>query len=99
MPMTGKDNLTIKREMENHKFYLNNCGYDVIHSFFEEECTHTQVTSTDNQDRNSPYFLGKSIEKLALADLAFFAKGWEQSNGCVVEHLVCQLYKIPCAYE
>ena len=41
------------------------------------------------------YYLSKSFDKLALADLAVFMPGWERSDGCVMEHHACMLYGIP----
>lgn len=32
------------------------------------------------------WFLGKSLELLSTADVAFFAKGWEDARGCRIEH-------------
>ena len=32
------------------------------------------------------HLLGKSIELLATADVAYFAKGWEEARGCRIEN-------------
>lgn len=37
------------------------------------------------------WFLGKSLELLSTADVAFFAEGWEEARGCKIE--------CTCAYE
>lgn len=42
--------------------------------------------------------LGRSIQLLADADVAYFCPGWEFSNGCRVERQCCQLYDIPIEY-
>lgn len=39
--------------------------------------------------------LGESIKKLKDADVAYFAPGWDEARGCVVEHAVCEFYNIP----
>lgn len=44
-------------------------------------------------------YLAMSIDKMAFADVCFFAKGWQDARGCRVEHLVAQEYGIPCIYE
>lgn len=40
------------------------------------------------------WFLGKSLELLSTADMAFFANGWEDARGCVMEHEACEKYGI-----
>ena len=40
------------------------------------------------------YFLGRSILKLAEADLVVFGKGWEKARGCRIEHTVAQDYNL-----
>ena len=32
------------------------------------------------------YYLAKAIEKLAEADVAYFAKGWQGARGCRIEN-------------
>jgi len=38
------------------------------------------------------WYLGKSIEMLAEADLVFFGKGWEEARGCRIEREVSEKY-------
>lgn len=51
-----------------------------------------EVEVIDSYFREAPavnrplYFLGKSLELLAAADIAYFAKGWENARGCKIEH-------------
>lgn len=40
------------------------------------------------------WFLGKSIELLSTADVAVFAKGWQDARGCRIEHECCEQYGI-----
>lgn len=40
------------------------------------------------------WFLGKSLELLSTSDMAFFANGWEDARGCVMEHEACEKYGI-----
>ena len=42
--------------------------------------------------------LGKSLQFLSQADLAIFAEGWEDANGCSIEHSVCEKYDISIAH-
>lgn len=40
------------------------------------------------------WWLGKSLMKLAEADVAIFGDNWQNFNGCVIEHEVCERYGI-----
>lgn len=39
--------------------------------------------------------LGESIKLLEQADVAYFAPGWDEARGCLIEHGVAELYNIP----
>lgn len=49
---------------------------EVIDSFFENA----------PHDAKPLWFLAKSLELLATADIAFFAEGWKEYRGCKIEH-------------
>lgn len=38
------------------------------------------------------WYLGKSIEFLAMADVVHFCDGWEDATGCKIERLCAQEY-------
>ena len=40
------------------------------------------------------WFLGKSLELLSDADIAYFAKGWRDARGCKLEHDAAKAYGI-----
>ena len=50
------------------------------------------VEVIDSVFQNAPadarplWFLGKSLELLSTADIAYFAKGWEDARGCRIEN-------------
>lgn len=44
--------------------------------------------------RSGVYWLGKSLELLSTADVAYFASGWEKARGCIIEHEVAKEYGI-----
>ena len=46
-------------------------------------------------DKAGVWYLGKSLELLAAADLACFADGWRDARGCRIECVVSQEYGIP----
>lgn len=49
---------------------------EVIDSFFQ----------TPPAEATPLWYLGKSLELLATADVAFFANGWENARGCKIEN-------------
>nr|DAY45731.1 MAG TPA: N-deoxyribosyltransferase [Crassvirales sp.] len=87
-PMKGKTNEQIEKEREdavNKAVALLGEEVEIIDSFFKN----APVSA-------SPlWFLGKSLELLATADVAYFAEGWEEARGCKVEHLCATEYGIP----
>ena len=52
------------------------------------------VSYTHLVDANPLWFLGKSLELLAGADIAYFAKGWQDARGCRIEHTCAVEYNI-----
>jgi len=45
-------------------------------------------------DARPLWFLGKSLELLSTADIAYFAKGWNDYRGCRIEHICAEEYGI-----
>ena len=79
-PMRGKTKEEIlevrQRAIESAERHLGE-KVEVIDSYFEDAPT----------DGNVPlYHLGKSIILLSTADVAYFAKGWEEARGCRIEN-------------
>ena len=78
-PMRDKSNEEIiavrKQAIESVK---HNFGEDVevIDSFFQNA----------PHDARPLWFLGKSLELLSTADVAYFADGWKNYRGCRIEH-------------
>jgi hypothetical protein len=57
---------------------------EVIESFFQNA----------PHDAKPLWFLGKSLELLAGADIAYFAPGWDGARGCKIEHECAREYGI-----
>ena len=57
---------------------------NVIESFFQAA----------PHDAKPLWFLGKSFELLSTADVAYFAKGWQDARGCKMEYDACIRYGI-----
>ena len=89
-PMRGKTNELIKEERKVLVQELENNGYEVLDTIFDE--------APKNVDE-AIWFLSKSIEYLAQADIIFFMKGWEKARGCKIEHQIAVEYNKEIIYE
>lgn len=86
-PMNGKNDEEILRERDEAiKEIKKNISDDieVIDSFFQSAPV----------DARPLYFLGKSLELLSTADIAYFCRGWDLARGCRIEHQCCLEYGI-----
>lgn len=86
-PMKDKTNEEIKAEREEAICHLKQCygnDIEVIDSFFEDAPHNAKPL----------WFLGRSLEKLSTADVAFFCKGWENYRGCRIENECAIAYGI-----
>lgn len=50
-------------------------------------------------DAKPLWFLGKSIQYLSEADVAYFAKGWLEARGCKIENISARDYGIEVIEE
>ena len=86
-PMKGKTNEEIKAE-RNRRIGKVRALYgddiEIIDSFFENAPA----------DARPLWFLGKSLELLATADVAAFARGWRDARGCRIENICAIEYGI-----
>lgn len=87
-PMKGKTDEQIlaerERAIEAAKELLGE-PVEVIDSFFQSAPVGAKPL----------WFLGKSLELLADADIAYFAKDWQKARGCKIEHECAVEYGIP----
>lgn len=86
-PMNGKTDKEIEEERLSIVSKISETvdePFEVIDSFFKSA----------PHDAKPLWFLGKSIELLSTADLAYFAKGWENARGCIIEHSCAVAYMI-----
>lgn len=91
-PMRGKTNEEIIATRENAIASAEReLGekVEVINSFFEDAPV----------DANPLWYLAKSLELLSTADVAFFAKGWENARGCRIENTCAIEYGIDLVIE
>ncbi len=85
-PMRDKTDEQIKAERERIiKVVTEQFGeVEVIDSFFESA----------PHEAKPLWFLGKSLELLSTADIAYFASGWNEYRGCKIEHTCALEYEI-----
>ncbi len=86
-PMKDKSDEEILKERENaikSAEELLEEPVELIDSFFQSAPA----------DARPLWFIGKSLELLSTADIAFFAKGWEDARGCKIEHTCAVEYGI-----
>lgn len=57
------------------------------------------IDSFIDGEGNSLWFLGKSIELLSTADVAYFLKGWNTARGCRIEYMCADNYGIGAYFE
>ena len=86
-PMRGKSDAEILKEREKAVASAQELlgeEVEVIDSFFQNAPV----------DAKPLWFLGKSLELLSTADMAYFAKGWADARGCRIENICANEYGI-----
>ena len=92
-PMKDKTNNEIIKEREraekNIKEKYPNEKIEIIDSFFKDA----------PHDAKPLWFLGKSLELLSSADVAYFVGDWRNYRGCRIEFETSIYYGIETMYE
>jgi hypothetical protein len=87
-PMKDKTNEEIESErkvaIDTIKAMYPGRTVTIIDSFFKDA----------PHDAAPLWFLGKSLELLSTANIAYFCKGWEKYRGCKMERMACDYYGI-----
>lgn len=86
-PMRGKTDeeiLAVRKKAIRSAEKMLGEPVEVIDSFFQSAPA----------DARPLWFLGKSLELLSTADVAFFAEGWNEFRGCKIEHTCAVEYNI-----
>ena len=91
-PMRGKTDAEIlavrKKAIESAEKQIGE-PVEVIDSFFQGAPA----------DAKPLWYLGESLKLLAEADVAYFAKGWEEARGCRIENICAIEYGIETIIE
>lgn len=89
-PMNGKTDEEILAVREKaidsvkRNFITGDEPIEIIDSFFQGV----------PHDAKPLWYLGKSLELLSTADVAYFVKGWENARGCRIENQCALEYGI-----
>lgn len=86
-PMRGKTDAEILAEREKAVISAERQlgeKVEVVDSFFQNAPAEAKPL----------WFLGRSLELLSTADVAYFAKGWEEARGCRIENTCAIEYGI-----
>lgn len=82
-PMRGMTDDEILKARNKAVSFLEEQGYEVADSFFQE----TPTFSDEPDGCNHPMFcLAKSLEVLSTCDILYCCKGWNENRGCIIEH-------------
>ena len=96
LPMRGLNEREIRKRM-NYLKYLVELELKeeviLIDSFIKDEPDSKEINNI------GLYFLGKSIEEMAYADIVVFANGWMKARGCKVEYKAAVEYEVKILYE
>ncbi len=69
-------------------------------AIMKEDCTVLDSFFQGAPAESKPlWYLGKSLQVLSEADVAYFASGWENARGCKIEHLCAEQYGIEIIEE
>lgn len=83
IPITGHDLKEQRAKAAKFAEAIRSIGHDPVNPF------DTPASPSDLNEREAyAYYMGEDIKALLLCDAAYFAKGWENSTGCRIEHAV-----------
>lgn len=72
---------------------------EVVNTYFTD-IWYSNLSMEERGIINKPLcFLSKSIENMAICDIVYFAKGWENARSCKIEHEVAKQYGLTIIYE
>lgn len=95
-PMSGLTTEEIKRTKEKALKCLEEKGYEVLNTLFDDEWKNGQPSDVNSVQI---HFLAKALGVMSKCSAVYFCKGWEQSNGCRIEHATAESYGLEMVYE
>ena len=98
-PLAFKTKEEIVATREKAIEYLQNLGYEVVNTYFEDEW-YSKESMEKRGVVNVPLcYLAKSLDIMSKCHIAYFAKGWKSARGCKIEHDVAKAYGLELIYE
>ncbi len=85
-PMAGKKEQEIDSERENARAALK--------KLFNEPLEEVESFFPNSENAQPLECLGKAIQLMAKADIAYFCQGWENARGCKIEHECAKQYGV-----
>lgn len=98
-PMRGLTDEQIVSSRDAALKKLDELGYEVVNTLFTDEWYSQEKMNERGVECIPLCFLAKSLENMSLCSAAFFAKGWENARGCVIEHDAAVAYGLKVIYE
>ena len=100
VPMKGKEDIMIKRELNvAKKGYLNKTGLKIEQVAFMDNFDNgvkIDINLCGEPKKPNLVYLGRAIKRLANCDeMAVLMPGANNAKGCMIERMVCILYDIP----
>ena len=96
LPMSGLDDDTVLENVERAKdAYLAITKSDIMDISFVTNLNCGEPPEYLAFDKKCVWYLGHALQTLSKCDEAFFWLGWKKARGCMIEHEVCTMYRIP----
>lgn len=89
MPITGIPIKQVKRKAERIKKILKLEGNIPI----------SPLEISPEPDKPISFYMGRDIMALLECKAVFFCRGWEKSNGCLLEYHAAQIYGLELMFE
>lgn len=86
LPISGYD-------LEERKQYARLVEMRLVEEMPKPLQVITPFTVCPDSDKPYSYFMGKDIEALLECDTVYFCKGWQNSDGCMLEFAAAKIYK------
>lgn len=94
IPITGHDREAQERKARKFAETIDLLGHDPVIPFDLEK-----APGYYNEREQYAFYMGEDIEQLLTCDAAYFARGWDKSKGCTLEHTAAKLYGLQAYYS
>jgi hypothetical protein len=91
-PMNGFTEEQIVETRNSFLKFAEKENFEVVNTYFQDEWYSKEAMTERGVIQIPLCFLAKSIENMALCDVAYFAKGWENARGCRIEYEIALRY-------